>query len=61
MANTNHKNEMNALYHVVKEMDEVQLRMMRVYAERLRETDEATSLQLLHQGSFLVEGSAHVH
>jgi hypothetical protein len=61
MAKMNHKNEMDALYHTVKEMDEVQLRLMRLYAEHLRETQEATNAQLLHRGNFLVSGSAHIH
>lgn len=61
MANANHKNEMDALYHKVKEMSEMQLRLMRLYAEHLQQMDEATHAQLLHKGNFLVQGSAHVH
>lgn len=61
MAITNHKNEMDALYHTVKEMSDMQLRLMRLYAEHLHEMDVATNAQLLHQGNFLVQGSTHVH
>lgn len=56
-----HKNEMDALYHTVKGMNDMQLRLMRLYAQHLMEMDQATNAQLLHQGNFLTQGSALVH
>jgi len=61
MAISTQKSEMDALYHTVKEMDEVQLRLMRLYAQNLQELDLATNAKLLHQGNFMVQGSALVH
>lgn len=59
--NANRKNEMDALYHTVKDMDDLDLQLLRRYAEHLKEAKVATNEQLLHEGNFLAPGSAFIH
>ena len=55
------KNEMDALYQTVKEMSEMQLKLMRIYAQKLRDLEATTNAELLCQGNVLVQGSTLIH
>ena len=54
-------NEMDALYQQVRGMNEMQLRLVRLYAMQLNESEETIQLKLMPQGKYFVQGSANIH
>jgi hypothetical protein len=54
-------NEMDALYQQVRGMNDMQLRLVRLYASQLNESEETIQLKLMPQGKYFVQGTANIH
>lgn len=54
-------NEMDALYQQVRGMSDMQLRLVRLYAMQLNESEQTIHTKLMPQGKYFVQGSANIH